>query len=303
MADDNFKHKRYKSVHTFFCWRITYQKISVESLKLLLKDNFFYSKFSVEKGKKGQLHYQGYTKAQEGKRKTLKSVCKVFKDNIENIMFPKCDYCEGMNKNSWSGAVDNYVCKEDTHVEGPFEIGKLDMVLEDKEGCNEFDLRLEDLPEPYEWQKRLLEFHKGPPELFHRKIYWYWDPRGDIGKTMLARWLHLREGALYCQGADRHVIGLAYKNPAWHYVFGLARYDKVDYKCLEKLSDGIYMAGFGTENLGMVCRKTPWIICLANFPPCKKRLSSDRWVIKNIAEEEELYDLSDFSGLVDSDED
>ena len=53
------------------------------------------------------------------------------------------------------------------------------------------------------------------------------------------------------------------------------------------------MSGFGTDATGMVCRKTPWVICFANFPPRENKLSADRWVIENLAESEMLYELDD----------
>ena len=71
-----------------------------------------------------------------------------------------------MKKCSWSEAIDNYVCKEDTHVEGPFEVGKLDIALESKGGSSEFDLTMADLPELYPWQKKICEFHRGPLSYF-----------------------------------------------------------------------------------------------------------------------------------------
>jgi hypothetical protein len=110
---------------------------------------------------------------------------------------------------------------------------------------------------------------------------------------MLARYFVIKHKAVYLQGAGRHVLATAFKSPSFYYVFGLPRNqaNKISYTSLESLNDGLYMSGFGTEATGMICRKTPWVIVFANFPPVLENLSEGRWHVENLAETESLYDL------------
>jgi hypothetical protein len=158
-----------------------------------------------------------------------------------------------------------------------------------------YDLKLSDLPPLYDWQKVIAKRHSLPPPLFHNKIYWYYEPRGAIGKTMLGRYFHLAHNAVYLQGAGRHILATAYNNPSFWYIFGLTRSDmgKMSYKSLESLNDNFYMSGFGTDATGMRCRKTAWTIVFANFPPEYENISMDRWVVENINDTHNLYELEE----------
>ncbi len=266
-------------------WIFTYNNYTEESLAQLVlcfKKNQINFVFGKEVGESGTPHLQGYV---EGKVK-FRPLEKIKGGPFKKIHWEKR---KGTRQQAYM------YCVKDGNFQSDF-------VISGAEFNARLDLTMDDMPEPRPFQKRILEKHAGPPPLFHRQIYWYWDPRGNIGKTMLARYLVLKEGEVYCQGADRHIMALAYKMPSFHYVFGLARYDKVEYKSLEKISDGLYMSGFGTEATGMVNRKTPWVICFANFPPCEAKLSADRWVIENLAETEMLYELDSCELPSESDE-
>ena len=292
----NTKHKRLLNPHTFFSWRITYSKVSKDQLiQILTESKIMFSQFSVEKGKKGNLHYQGVSKPSAKSRWKLDRMWRVFQKTIPSVCFPTLDYCEGMHINSWSKAIVSYTEKSETHIEGPFTIGELDTALEEKDGSTDFDLKLSDLPKLYPWQQIIADRHKDPPPLFHSKIYWYYEPRGQIGKTMLGRYFHLKHKAIYLQGAGRHILATAFNNPSFWYIFGLTRSDenRISYRALESLNDNFYMSGFGSDATGMRCRKTAWTIVFANFKPQLDCISTDRWVIENLNETHNLYELNE----------
>lgn len=284
------KPKKVQYKYQFFAFRFTYEKVKKSVISDLLEElKTDFSIFQLEQGKGGQKHFQGCFKLKT--RQTRLWCWNKFRAIFPLLAFPKLDYLESQYKESCLESLAKYCSKSDTYVDGPWQTGSIPQT----EYKDDFELTLDDLPELYPWQKRIVERHSIPPPLFHPVIYWYWDPRGQIGKTMLARYLVIKNRAIYLQGAGRHVLATAFKSPSFWYIFGLPRnqQNKVSYTSLESLNDGLYMSGFGTEATGMVCRKTPWVIVFANFPPIQENLSKGRWHVENLAETEQLYDLEE----------
>lgn len=274
--------------YTYYAFRFTYEKSEKSVISKALETiKTEFSIFQLEQGKNGQKHFQGCFKLKT--RQTRLWCRNKFLHVLPELLFPKCDYLEPKYKESCLEQLAGYCSKADTYLEGPWKTGSIPQT----DFRDDFELTLKDLPELYGWQKRIVERHAEPPPLFHPVIYWYWDPRGQIGKTMLARYFVIKHEAVYLQGAGRHVLATAYKSPSFYYIFGLPRNqaNKISYTSLESLNDGLYMSGFGTEATGMICRKTPWVIVFANFPPVTENLSEGRWHIENLAETESLYDL------------
>jgi hypothetical protein len=178
-----------------------------------------------------------------------------------------------------------------------------DYILHNLPDMIAYDMSYADLPVLRPWQLAIAERHAEPPPMFHNKIYWYYEPRGAVGKTMLGRYFALRHKGVYLQGAGKHILATAFKSPSFHYIFGLTRADreKMSYRSLESLNDNFYMSGFGVEATGMICRKTAWTIVLANFEPDYDMISRDRWVVENLAVSHNLYSLDDCD-IQDSDE-
>ncbi len=176
----------------------------------------------------------------------------------------------------WPAAVA-YCSKDDTRVAGPFG----DLPEPTRES---FDLTAADLPALYPWQQCVVNTVTAPdvllPEQWRsRTVFWLWENDGGVGKTMLLRYLVVNHRAVLLQGAARHCKAVAYKHPADIYVFSVPRSAKdPDLSVIEDIKDGIYMSGFGVEGTGMVCRKCPQIIVLANRR-CSNMagLTRDRW--------------------------
>ena len=140
---------------------------------------------------------------------------------------------------------------------------------------------------PTGWQELVVDLVEKEPD--DRTIYWFWEDTGKRGKTQLARYLCHTQGAIYLQGAKRHVLATAYQHPECDcFIFGLPRTceDYVSYESLEALKDGLFHSGFGTDATGMCLRNPPHIVVLANFSPERTKLSEDRWHVREIIGEE-----------------
>ncbi len=219
--------------------------------------------FQLEKGKEGTIHYQG-----------------VFFSK-SNIAFTTLQKING--KIHWEKARNKKACleycsKEDTHIQGErYTNIKLPRKLKDP---------LKDL-ELYKFQKDILDMIKTEPD--DRKIYWFWDEEGNIGKTTLAKHICMNYNAIYLggKGADikygvsqyisKHPEGLDIC------IFGFPRSleDYVSYQSLEEIKDGFFFSG--KYEGGMCMYNTPHVIVMANFQPNTSKLSSDRWVIREVS--------------------
>lgn len=137
------------------------------------------------------------------------------------------------------------------------------------------------------WQVEILNILNQPPDT--RKIHWYWESNGKVGKTTFAKHLALTRGAIVLSGKSADIkdgvrrylekhdeVNLA----IFHYVKTQEEY--ISYEALESIKDGMFFSG--KFESGMVLFNQPHIIILANFKPDTSKLSKDRWIIKNINE-------------------
>lgn len=132
----------------------------------------------------------------------------------------------------------------------------------------------------YSWQKEIIEILIKEPD--DRKIFWIWEPKGNCGKTTFCKYLSLKYGAIPIEGKKNDILYCAANYDSDIYVFDLERSmeDFVSYGAIEKIKNGYYMcAKFESKP---IIRAIPHVFIFANFPPDKKALSLDRWVIKKI---------------------
>lgn len=172
----------------------------------------------------------------------------------------------------------SYCCKEESYTgEHRYIIGWKKPI--------QIDLTLPDLPELKAWQQKIADMVSEEPPNWNRKIHWFVGD-GNMGMTMLCRYLVLKEQAIYLQGARRHILAVAWKNPSKIYIIGLERSEMdISYTSLEALSDGLYMTGFGTNaTSNMTPRKSPWVLVFSNWAPERSACSSDRWDVTKLTE-------------------
>lgn len=250
--------KRYRS----WCFTYNNPEISATSLISLLSDGKDTLKlvFQRERGELGTEHFQGVVQYRHQVAfKTLKAL-------DPSIHWEKC-------KNLRASL--NYCTKADTRVEGPWTMGW-------------------DVPEPIRtleqsnfmpWQNTVLSIVDGPSD--DRRVHWFWEQRGGVGKTALSKWLAVHRNALILGGKSADIkygvgqwvqkhrgLGLA----VFHFTRTVENY--ISYEAIEAVKDGIFYSG--KYEAGMCIYNPPAIICMANFPPDIEKLSMDRWRIYHI---------------------
>jgi len=134
------------------------------------------------------------------------------------------------------------------------------------------------------WQTLLLECIRPDPD--PRKIYWFYETAGNVGKTWMASYLRVTRGAVVLQIAKKadlaHIIS---KNISTIYIFDLARTSEdgsvnVAYEMMEHLKNGYILSGkYDSKSFSLA---PPHVLVFANYPPDRSKLSADRWDVTNI---------------------
>lgn len=152
------------------------------------------------------------------------------------------------------------------------------------------------------WQKEVEKIIQG--EVDERKIYWFYEEKGNTGKSALVKYLVIKYNCLFCQGGkESDIMNLVFNtdmDKSNCVIFDLPRAHKgnISYASIENIKNGLicntkYETGFKVFN-------APHIIIFANYLPAKpEELSADRWDIKNIndmiygvdVDEELIYNL------------
>lgn len=138
-----------------------------------------------------------------------------------------------------------------------------------------------------DWQRRLVSGLRFPAD--DRKISWWWDSTGGVGKTALARYLVLSDqyNAIYVGGKSADIkYAVAqlddYLRDDLIIIYGVTRsYEHfVSYEALEALKDGIFFSS--KYESGQLVMNPPIVLVFANFPPDRFKLSEDRWDVHEI---------------------
>lgn len=138
--------------------------------------------------------------------------------------------------------------------------------------------------ELYPYQKEILEMIKREPD--DRKIYWYYDRKGNVGKTTLVKHLCIKHKALVLGGANRDALyGIAQtleKKELEIILFDIPRtnQNKLSYQALENAKNGIFFSP--KYESGMCVYDPPHVVVFANALPDFDKLSEDRWIVKEI---------------------
>ena len=119
----------------------------------------------------------------------------------------------------------------------------------------------------YPYQEELARILEVPCIWNDRTIYWRY---GDvnIGKTQFAKWLCVHLGAYVISGSSKHMLAQAQNAKAPIYIVLLSYGDdKVSYRAIEKIKDGLFGSNFGVENNKMTISNAPHMLVIGNEPP------------------------------------
>lgn len=157
----------------------------------------------------------------------------------------------------------------------------------------DFNIEQEILKEEYsnviwkDWQQKIIDIIEGPID--RRKIYWFWEKEGNVGKSFLSTYLCLKYDAIVCSGKEsdvKHSFAVwleahKLKNPKVCLVdIPRSKFDGVSYSTLEEIKNQV-MQNTKYECHRLVFRR-PHIIVFANYPPKREKLSQDRWDITEL---------------------
>lgn len=136
-----------------------------------------------------------------------------------------------------------------------------------------------------DWQGGVIEELDKDPD--KRKIFWYWEETGNVGKSYLCKYLALTRSVVICEGKKADIFNQVNvmidnnKSPDI-ILLDIPRSSEgyINYGAIEQLKNGMLYSG---KYEGGVCLfPSPHIICFANCPPDMSQMSHDRWCIKKI---------------------
>ena len=136
------------------------------------------------------------------------------------------------------------------------------------------------------WQEDLLRLVTADP--VPRRISWWWEQIGNVGKSFMARHLELHCDAITLQLMKKaDMIHLLSKKilDSRCVIFDLTRSSedgsvKVVYEVAEMVSDGYLCSGkYDSTSLRF---KPPHVIVFSNYEPDRSTLSADRWDVHHI---------------------
>lgn len=140
----------------------------------------------------------------------------------------------------------------------------------------------------YDWQIKIKKMLEKPAD--ERRIYWFWEERGCVGKTTLARHLCLQYpgNVLYMGGKKSDILYGIYEfvnNPQndlrmVFLDFSRTLENYISWDAIESIKNGIF---YNTKyKSGMCVFDYVHVVCFANFCPPLNTLSEDRWRVINI---------------------
>lgn len=137
----------------------------------------------------------------------------------------------------------------------------------------------------YPWQRQIEQIYENEPD--DRKIYWFWEETGNIGKSAFVKYMVVKYKCLFCDGGKKaDLINLVFNNDMDQckcVIWDLPRSSKgsISYSTLEAVKNG--MVCNTKYETGVKFFNSPHIFVFANYPPEKpEELSQDRWIITEL---------------------
>jgi len=140
----------------------------------------------------------------------------------------------------------------------------------------------------YPWQLDIETIFLQEPD--DRKIYWFYDENGNIGKSAFVKYMVVKHKCLFCDGGKKaDLINLVFNNDMDEckcVIWDLPRStgNSISYSTIESVKNG--MVCNTKYETGVKCFNSPHIFVFSNCAPDTSALSADRWIIKNIGKTE-----------------
>jgi len=135
------------------------------------------------------------------------------------------------------------------------------------------------------WQKKVEDLVLTEPD--DRKVYWFWESTGNVGKSALVKYLVSRYGCLFCNGGKgSDLINLIFNqdmDATTCVIWDLPRENKgfISSSTVEAVKNG--MVCNTKYETGVKLFNAPHVIIFSNYPPENvEELSKDRWVVEEI---------------------
>jgi len=155
-------------------------------------------------------------------------------------------------------------------------------------------LKDEDL---YDWQKKILDLINSEPD--DRTINWFWENKGNVGKSCFTRYLAIKHNACIIQkGKYSDIMNHVYTTKNLRiFIIDVPRNsgNNVSYNAIESIKSGmIFNSKYET---GQKIINSPHIIVFANLPPDTSKLSEDRWNVIEINKDTNLIEIDEINEL------
>jgi hypothetical protein len=240
----------------FFTWNNYPEQIEqIEQIEHVLRHECKWFVFQEEKGESGTKHLQGTLCLKQRQRLTqLKHIEQSIHWEPTKSIKASIEYCtkeETRNGRQWVHGIE---LPEPIHIE-----------------------------QPYGWQLDVMEIVNGPVD--KRKIYWFHEPIGNVGKTTLCKYLVVRHNALMLTGKSSDMFNMILKYPGKRKLILVdcprSQQDFVNYGAIEQIKNGLLFSG--KYEGGQCVFNQPHVIVFANAEPKEEQMSMDRWDIREIS--------------------
>lgn len=142
------------------------------------------------------------------------------------------------------------------------------------------------ITELYPWQQKCLDIYLTEPD--NRKVYWFWEKNGNVGKSAFVKYMVMKHKCLFCDGGKKaDLINLVFKANMFN-TKGLfwdiprVNRNKISYSTIEAIKNGLIC---NTKyETGVKAFNPPHVFIFANFAPNldDEGLSADRWIVTEL---------------------
>lgn len=139
-----------------------------------------------------------------------------------------------------------------------------------------------------DWQQRIIDIITSEPH--PRRVYWFWDETGNIGKSFVCKYISMKYNALICSGKTTDIFNqcLNWRNnnkneiqiPPCLIDVPRSEFSHINYAAIEQLKNGFLYSG--KYEGGKIHGLPPHVIIFANSTPNVSQMSEDRFEITEL---------------------